>query len=172
MKKLIIFISTCCLLYSCDKYTYFDLPQDKIPLLKNNDIVYFQDSASSKIDTFCLDVRNYRQINNENGSFEHVDIYYNTFKIKTTFFILRVSSASVDGAKIYLDNDLFWQTTTYNSKKNNLTLQGVKYPTVDVLHINTYLFLDSIPNVVYYTYTNGIIRYEYKDGRVYDLVSK
>ena len=32
--------------------------------------------------------------------------------------------------------------------------------------------VDTIPNNVYFTYKQGIIRYEYKDGRVYNLLSK
>ena len=56
---------------------------------------------------------------------------------------------------------------------NNFTLNGVLYATV---YKGYYRYedynVDTVPNLVYYTYKQGIIRYEYKDGRVYNLVSK
>ena len=49
------------------------------------------------------------------------------------------------------------------------TIQGVTYPSV---YFSQSITPDSIPNKVYFTCPNGIIRYEYKDGRVYNLLSK
>jgi hypothetical protein len=148
------------------------LTQDKIPLLKNNDIVYFQDSASSKIDTFRLEVKNYRQITLEHGSFEHIDVYYNLLNRKLEVLIYRVSTAWSKGDYNNVYNDLLWQTTTDTSELNNFTINGITYPLVKILYINTDPFPDTLPNKVYYTFANGIIRYEYKDGEVYNLKGK
>ena len=101
MKKILYMILVCCIFCSCDKYTYYDLPKDKIPLLKNNDIAYFQDSASSRIDTFRLDVRNYRQITSENGSFETIDIYYNLTNRKDPIFLFRIKYSEYGFIKNY-----------------------------------------------------------------------
>lgn len=174
MKKIIFFITACCLLYSCDKYTYYDLPKDKIPLLNNNDIVYFQDSASSKIDTFRLDVRNYRQITEENGSFEHIDIYYNLLNREVAVLIYRVSTTWIYGGYNNVYNILFENESRRLAlyELTNLTINGKTYPSVKLLYVNIDPLPDTIPNKVYYTFSKGIIRYEYKDGRVYNLVSK
>ncbi|MEI8272127.1 MAG: hypothetical protein WCG08_05855 [Paludibacter sp.] len=173
MKKILFLISVCSLLSSCDKYTNYDLPKDKIPLLQNNDIVYFQDSASSKIDTFRLDVRNYRQITGENGSLEHIDIYYN-FLNRKVFLIYRVSTTWMYGGYNNIYNILFENESRrlVLYELINSTINGKTYPSVKLLYVNIDTLPDTIPNKVYYTFANGIIRYEYKDGRVYNLLSK
>ncbi len=166
MKKLIFFVLVCGVMSACSEYVYFDLPKDKVPLLKNNDIVYFQDSASSKIDTFRVNVVNYRQITTEYGSFEHIDIYYNLLNKKTNVFLLRISTTWVYGNYGFVDNYSLYVL-------NNYTINGVTYPTVyKGYYENVDYNAETIPNLEYYNYKNGIIRYEYKDGRVYNLVSK
>ena len=144
-----------------------------IPLLKNNDIIYFQDSASNKIDTFNLDVSNEMLITTEREYFQYINIYYNKSNIKSTLLRIYITSASGIGPLFYIDN-YYSKATFVSTTKTNFTLHGVTYPIVFVLHDYDYynLYPDSIPNTVYYTYPNGIIRYEYKDGRVYQLVSK
>ena len=172
MKKLIIFISTCCLLYSCHDSYHHAIPQDKIPLLKNNDIVYFQDSASNKIDTIQLDVRNIWHQDMEDNYWQYIEIYYNKFYLKNTLLCIYISP-------IYTSSDINFQIENYftnrkfvYSKRMNLNIGGVTYSTVHIYHDYNNLYPDTIPNSVYYTFSNGIIRYEYKDGRVYNLVSK
>ena len=172
MKKLLFFVLVCGVMVSCDNNNRYDLPKDKIPLLKNNDVVYFQDSASNKIDTFRLEVKNYRQITMENSSLEHIDVYYNLLNRKAVVLIYRVSTTWMNGGYNNVYNDLFWQTTTDGSIKENFTINGTTYPLVKILYVNTDPFPDTLPNRVYYTFANGIIRYEYKDGRVYNLLNK
>jgi len=151
---------------------YHDLPQDKIPLLKNNDIVYFQDSTSSKIDTFQLDVRDIWDQTLEGDYFRYIQIYFNKVNPKATFLIFGITSASVDGANFGIENNSSKVIYNYSFKTINLAIHGVTYTNVYVGHDNTILLPDTIPDTVYFTCQYGIIRYEYKDGRVYDLVSK
>jgi len=173
MKKLLFLISVSCLLYSCQDYhPHHTIPQDKIPLLANNDIVYFQDSASSKIDTICLDVRNIWHQDSEDNYWQYVEIYYNKLHRKTTLLCVYISP-------IYTSSDINFQIENYflnskfvYSKRINLNIHGVTYSTVHIFHDYNSLYPDTIPNTLYYTFTNGIIRYEYKDGRVYNLLSK
>ena len=174
MKKLIFFVLVCGVMSACSKYVYYDLPKDKVPLLKNNDIVYFQDSASSKIDTFLLDVSHYRQITGEDGSFEHYDIYYNSVNRKTAVLIYRVSTTWIYGGYNNIYNILFENESRRLDlyELTNFTINGKTYPSVKLLNVNIDPLPDTIPNKIYYTFANGIIRYEYKDGRVYNLVSK
>ena len=170
MKKLIFFFSVCCILYSCNNYKYHDLPQDKMPLLKNNDIVYFKDSVSSKIDTFCLDVNNIWHQDTEGDFFRYIEIYYNKLNTKSTFLQINITSSSPDGAAF----SVLFSKSIFNTGLNtiNLNLNGFEYPNVYEVIDNTVLPTDTIPNIVYFTYPNGIISYKYNDGRVYQLVSK
>jgi len=54
--------------------------------------------------------------------------------------------------------------------KNNINIRGTIYPTVFVLKPKLDI-PDSLPNTVYYTLKYGIIRYEYKDGRKYEIMN-
>jgi hypothetical protein len=169
MKKLIFLITVCCLLYSCNN-KYHDLPQDKTPVLKNDDIVYFQDSASSKVDTFRLAVKDIWSVSSENEYFRYISVYYNRLNSIATFLQINITSAGTNGAAFSI---LFSKSEFSSSLKAfNYTQQGVTYPNVYEINNNTILPVDTIPKTVYFTYTAGIIRYEYKDGRVYELINK
>jgi len=142
------------------------LDKDKIPLLNNNDIVYFQDSANNnKIDTFRIDIGEIWHYTTEEDYLQYIQIYYNKLNRQTTFFSIYISPSG--GGSMFVVDNYYRLTNT----KNNFTLQGVTYPVVYIGYCNSYdLSSDTIPNLVYYTYHNGIIRYEYKDGRVYELM--
>jgi hypothetical protein len=171
MKKLIFFITSCCLLYSCN-YKYHNLPQDKTPVLKNNDIIYFQDSASSKVDTFRLAVKDNWWLSSENEYFRNISIYYNSLNSTITFLVFGITSASVDGANFGIESYSSKVNYNFSFKTINFSIQGITYQNVYVGHDKTILSPDTIPNTVYFTCTKGIIRYEYKDGRVYVLMNK
>jgi len=57
----------------------------------------------------------------------------------------------------------------YQKELLNFSLNGISYQNLYILQDDTPA---SIPYKIFYTYKKGIIRYEYKDGRVYNLVSK
>lgn len=163
MKNLLFILSVCCLLYSCNDHVA--LPQDKIPLLKNNDMACFQDSASSKVDTFILDVRNIWHQDTEGDYLQYIEIYYNKLNSKETLFFISIGPSGTGG-----DFSIFSSQSEfgYSFTVTNYIIHGITYPNVYTAHLSN----DTIPNTVYFTYPNGIIRCEYQDGRVYQLISK
>ena len=163
MKKLIFFIPICCLLYSCNEYDA--LPQDKIPLLKNNDSIYFHDSISSKVDTFRLDVRNIWHQDTEGNYLQYIEIYYDKLNQNETLFSIYISTSGTGGEFSIFSSKSQFQISNFI---NYFTMHGVTYPNVYITQVAN----DTIPSTVYFTYSNGIIRYKYNDGRVYQLVNK
>jgi len=173
MKRLIFLLSVCCLFYSCDKNKYHAISQDKIPILKNSDTVYFQDSVTSKIDTLSLDVKDIWRQTLEGDYFQYMEIYYNKLNSKSPFLSIHIA-AYYSSLDINFQIDNYYSQKNFNySKKNQVIIQGVDYPDVYVLNDTDYhLYPDTIPNTIYYSFNKGIIRYEYKDGRVFELISK
>ncbi len=166
MKKLIFLIGYCCLMYSCNQNKYHDLAKDKIPLLKSNDTICFKDSASSKIDTLCLDVRDMWGQTLEGDYFRYITIFYNRIIQNSTLLRINISSAGTTGVNFSYDE--YSVLSLVHNIKTNYMLHGVTYPIVYVTNLPS----DNILYNVYFTYHDGIIRYEYKDRRVYNLVSK
>ncbi len=159
-------MSACNGIWSFPNEEHHNLPNDKIPLLKNNDIIYYQDSATSKLDTFKLNIDDIWGQTQEGNYFRYITIFYNKITTSTTFLRINITSAAPDGA-IFGYN--YYSVGVLALKiKTNFTLNGITYPTVYITNLPP----DATPNTVYFTYKNGIIRYEYKDGRVYNLVSK
>ncbi|MDD5185038.1 MAG: hypothetical protein PHS84_07215 [Paludibacter sp.] len=179
MKKLIFFVLVCGIFYSCtfvflDEHYY--LPNDKVPVLKNKDIVYFQDSVNTnKIDTFCLDVEHEIYEDLEKVRWEYYSIYYKKINQKTSLLAYYINTRAY-GYLAYgiFKPNLFTQDLDYNNKSETIkyTIYNISYSDVHIAYLDSVLTSDTVPNKVYFTYPNGIIRYEYKDGRVYNLVSK
>lgn len=153
--------------------------KDIIPLLNNNELIYFQDSANSKkIDTYSIEIKESWHLTTMSYNLQYIGIFYNKLNTKIPFFHIALSAGTRFVLVDYEDQIL---THKPYEIKNNLTLNAVTYPTVYIGHYNktdTYgntipdYNADTIPSSVYFTYKKGIIRYEYKDGRVYNLVSK
>jgi len=174
MKKLIFFVLVCGVMSGCTGFLgqdiHYDLPKDKTPLLKNNDVVYFQDSATSKLDTFKLSLSDIWHQTMERNYFRYISINYDRLSQKTTFLQTNISSAN-EG---YAGFSIVFKYSDFNSSTKSISykVNRVTYPSVYVVNHNAVLQSDTIPKTVYFTYPNGIIRYEYKNGRVYNLVSK
>jgi len=145
------------------------LPKDRIPLLKNDEVVCYKDSASNMIDTFRLDVRNIWHQDTEGGYLQYIEIYYNKSNLKETLFSIYIGPSGTGG-----EFSIFTlqSQSVFSSYTNYFIINGITYPNVYVIRDNRLAPSDTIPNKVYFTYTNGIIRYEYTDGRVYELISK
>ena len=172
MKKLIFFVLVCGVMSACIHDEYHDLPTDKVTLIKNNDIVYFKDSISNKIDTFNLIRNDYRSVTTESWTNSHwlqIYIYYNKIPRGTNYFKYDITTrtATVGGYDFFLNSS----NVLYDFSLNSISypIKGFTYQSVYLAYKNT---PDTIPNKVYFTCQKGIIRYEYKDGRVYNLVSK
>ena len=186
MKNIISIIAVFCILSSCTSCDggghQYDLPKDKIPILKNNDTICFQDSVSSKIDTFKLRVDDNLSFDRKYNTYRNILLSYkNLYTIDSdhlVYYIMADSEGS--GASSGTFQDGVWYSIYYSHEtvlfynKMNIGLKTFKQVTYSSVFMVNYNAPDSlhIPNKVYYTYPNGIIRYEYKDGRVYNLVSK
>jgi len=174
MKKLLVFTSLIFLLSACEQQIkYSDIPDNMKPLLVNNDTVYFLDSFNNRIDTFRLHVWQYYDVSDNLYYHDCIDIHYSILN-KSASLGLSIQQI-VTSVNLSISGHYFSQSIGINDKntdniKNNVSIHGVIYPTVYVLQ--GYDFPDSIPQKVYYTFKNGIIRYDYKDGRKYELMNK
>jgi len=183
MKKLLVLISIIFLFASCvmeDHYYY--IPEDMKPLLTNNDTIYYLDSVYNRTDTFCLEINKYNRVSDNRYFFEIIEIWYNlsnkNITISKNFHIGYSTTGtmkSISGASIYINSKYFNKgisndVDNTDITKYNVNIHGVIYPTVYVLHED--YMPDTIPNTVYFTFKNGIIRYDYKDGRKYELIKK
>ncbi len=160
---------------SCDPHTYYYMPEENKPLLVNNDTVLFVDSLTQKIDTFNIKIFDDYFISDNRSFAEYIVIRcfrQNKLKGFKEFYIFQPSETtvmvSVDSynySGIYLNIDQSYII------KNDITIKGKIYPTVYVLKPSSNM-PDTLPNVVYYTYKYGIVRYDYSDGRKYELMSE
>ena len=185
MKKLLVFISVFILFSSCvldlGDYHYY-LPDNMKPLLTNNDTIYYLDSVYNRTDTFCLEINNWFRVSDSRYYFERIYILYSLINGREQAFNNFHANYSTDGtikpvsgAGISVDAKFFYtgintEQDNTDITKYNVNVRGVIYPRVFVLHED--YMPDTIPNTVYFTYKNGIIRYDYKDGRKYELMNK
>jgi len=154
-----------------DEYSY--IPRDMKPVLVNNDTVYYLDKEHNRIDTFLVNLYNYYDVSDGRYYSQNIDVYYNLLNKQSTFNFFD-SGYGVNGASNSIEAHYFRTIRKGENNtdiiKNNLSIQGVIYPTVYVLHASD--FPDSIPNTVYFTFQHGIVRYDYSDGRQYELIKK
>ena len=177
MKKLLFFILVCGVMSGCTNDEYHDLPKDKIPLI-NNGTVCFKDSLSTKIDTFSLILTDYPKIDTEsNINYHYQQIYISYYRpsMKSYFlkYYITTRTSDVRGYDFFIKYyyEGLYPNGTY--QPISYTILGKTYSSVYLAYSNTYNNTpDTIPNKVYFTCQNGVIRYEYKEGRVYNLVSK
>ena len=170
MKKLILLVSVILLFYSCNFNNKYDIPKDEIPLLNNNDILYYRDSASCKIDTFSLKIDDYWKDSYDGNKYRAISVFYHKINKKNPLLVYGIIAESRNIASFsvvyYINSPIGYDNVT---NILSYTIQKVTYPSV---YLSQNVTPDTIPNKVYFTCQNGVIRYEYKDGRVYNLVSK
>ena len=173
MKNPIIFLFFLILVYSCiESHIYYNIPENMKTLLQNNDTLYFKDTINNKVDSFYLKTFYYIE-SRENSSQEHNSIFYNIYNKKTTFSGFRIRQAS-KFYSIYIEGKSNKNSLeAYVSDTLNLyVLSNKKMSFHDVLVLKSNSDMpDSLPNKVYYTYKYGIVRYEYKDGRKYEIMN-
>ena len=178
MKKLLFFVLVCGLMSACHGFFLFEkehnaIPSDVIPLLNNNEIVNFQDSATLKTDSFRIKKTIIWSETNE-SFLQFIPIYYNKVSSNEVFFFVNLSKMIVEPIPINIklsDINEYYYLSDYN-KVGNLKFNGITYSKLYVIQNRVTQSLDTVPKTVYYSLNKGIIRYEYKDGRVYNLVSK
>jgi hypothetical protein len=172
MKKLLIFISVIFCFFSCNQDKYYNIPNDMKPLYGNNDTICFLDSANNRIDSFQIDLRQY-YLGRENAYAEEIETHYLILNKHASVKGLYIEQGSM-GAGLSIASHYFPRGIRIDENndivKSNVSIHGVIYPTVYVLH--AYDFPDSIPNTVYYTFQHGIIRYDYSDQRKYEIMNR
>lgn len=165
MKKLIVFISVILFLFSCNKIHYYNIPEDEKPLLVNNDTICFWDSTNNRIDTFNINILHYYDASEE-LAYEIIQVHYKILNKHASIKYLDISQ-SVHVPVISINNQYFTNNTAII--KNNLSIHGVIYPKVYVFR--EFGFPDSIPGTIYYTFQQGILRYDYSKTRHYEIIN-
>ncbi len=140
-------------------------------LLQNNDTLFFKDIINNKVDSFYLKTSSFVETR-ENSSEEHNTIFYNIYNNATfSGFTLRQASKFYS---IYIERKSNKNSLkTFASDTLNLFVLSnneMSFRDVLVLKSNSDL-QDSLPNTVYFTFKYGIVRYEYKDGRKYEIMN-
>jgi hypothetical protein len=166
MKNVFVLAAVVSLLFSCEKDVYRNIPKSEKPLLKTNDTVVFIDRENQMADTFLINLTDDYEVFDKRYYLER--IYYGYQIIGTPISFKNILVQQGDATSISIDGNYF--PTYGNMDTISVTINGINYQTVFVKH--TVNFPDSIPNTVYYTYKNGIIKYSFPDGRYYELNSK
>ncbi len=164
MKAFILtFIPALLLLSSCKQDVYFNIPENEKPLIQNNAHLYYTDSENN-IDSFLITRTDDYSISDKRYYHELIYISYAKMNLSRTF--KRFFSMHQSRISISVDGNYF-NDINKNEVITNLQVGGVTYN--QVYHLKSNNFPDSIPNSVYFTYKNGIIKYTYKDGRSFEL---
>lgn len=159
MKKILALIPIILLFHSCDEDIYFDIPQDKKPVLANNDTICFACNKGDAVDTFIINIINDYFVSDKRYYHEYIDIGYQKLREVSHFkrmYIqqgLNVTSISVGG--------YYFPSITGNEKTISLDAGGIRDTSVYFMQGNN--FPDTIPRYIYYSHKNGILRYDYSD---------
>jgi len=170
MKYLLILISVVLILSSCDKPVYYDIPKREKPLLKDKDTVVFIDKENQMLDTFLIKRTDEYQIYDKNYYYENILVWYKKMGKSTSEKNIFIQQGTT--TRISVDGNYFptiYKPATHEYG-NTININGIDYQSVFIQ--STTSFPDSLPNTVYYSYKYGIIRYDFSDGRCYELNSK
>ena len=166
MKKILTIITILLILTSCDNKVYYDIPENEKSLLINNDTVYFNCNRN-KIDTFIIKITNDYEISDKRYYQEFFNIRYkmiNKTKTPLNFLIQQGGSTSISVNGNYFPSIY---------KKDNvieLNINEIKYKDVYEKYKNN--VPDSIPQLVYYSLSHGILKYEFSDSIIYEIKNK
>lgn len=152
--------------YSCLDGGYTYIPQERKPILQNEDTVFFK-SNENKIDTFSIYRNDFFEESDSKYYDETIYIIYSLLNHnrKFDFFWVHQSASS---SLISCDARYFPSTREYETYE--ISINGKKYYSVYYLH--TDMLSDSIPNTIYYCYKYGILRYDFSDGEHFELMDK
>ena len=144
------------------------------PLLKNNDTILFFDSINNHTDTFKVSLTHTSADSDVYDYSEQFTIRY--ILINRTSFPKEFKISQGNRSVIISYDTNYFDRIEYtvnqpDVQKEDLLVRGVMYPNTYML--NQYRFeTDTLPKTVYYSLKHGIIRYDYADGRKYELVSE
>lgn len=170
MKKIIALLIVTFSIISCHDYSHHYVPKELIPDLKNNEIVCFRDSGKPDIDTFSVSIEEYWRTTAQDNSFQQLWYSYKKNKSKSIFFNLVYRTDFVIGCYgIACENTEYYNNYILDNGLSDLIKNNKE---TYIFNISSNIISDTLPNKVYSNFQKGIIRYEYKDGRVYNLISK
>jgi hypothetical protein len=167
MKNIFILISIVLFLSSCDKPIYHNIPKNEKPLLKDKDTVVFIDRINNKSDSFLIRRTDDYRVSDKRFYQEEIIVkyhYLNESRSINEFGFVQTSCTNINITSYYLPS------INENDNTININVNGIDYQSIFVQ--STTSFPDSLPSTVYYSYKYGIIRYDYSDGRYYELNSK
>jgi len=167
MKKVLSIVSLVFVLYSCDKKVYFDIPQNEKPVLTNNDTVYFFCNKYNRIDTFIVGVDDSYVVSDKR--YYHENIFMKYSNINKSSSPIKFSINRMESTNISVDGH-YYPTIWGNEATIDLTMGGINY--TSVYRVYDYDFPDTIPRLVYYSHTQGILKYAYSDTVYFEKRNK
>ena len=185
MKKVIIILVTLIAFSACKKDPfngthkyYYYIPENKIPYLKTGDVRYFVNHQNNAIiDTFTLNFkRSYQDYDKTVYHERSIDITYKKVPKKLSMSII-MFHIYVDGESVeFRDDDysphLYFFCNIPIDTIEELNINGTKYESVLVKKADE-MFDDvpfeNFPKIVYYSYKEGILRYDYSDTNYYEI---
>jgi hypothetical protein len=166
MNKLILILCAIISLAACNDFVEYDIPQDQIPIYKTNDTVVFRDYNNNLNDTFSLYV--FKTFwKSDHSTYYYYSSTYSLLKNKTKKEYMSTTQ-NINSMSFAIVNSDF--NGVFSSTIANYSQNGIIYPSA--FYANMKYIPDSIPNAVYYTYKYGVLRYEYKNGRIYELIRR
>ena len=172
MKRTIVLLLIAYSVTSCHDYSHHYVPKELIPDLKNNEIVCFRDSGKPDIDTFRIKAIETWWPTQEGTSFQIMEYKYTKFTNNSKFLNFSITTAFGGG----INYSIIYENTHLNygivNKNLNLSDLIINIKNTYISYDYSTIITDTIPNKVSFNFQKGIIRYEYKDGRVYNLLSK
>jgi len=167
MKNIFVLTAILIFQFSCDKEVYFNIPKNEKIILKDKDTIVFIDQKYNKIDSFLIRRTDDYRVSDKLYYQEEIIVKYyslNEFTSIEEFGFGQTQSINISFGSYYFPS-------IFSSQKPiNIDLNGVNFESVFIMK-GAY-FPDSIPNKVYYSNQYGIIRYDFSDGRCYELNSK
>ncbi|OQA98726.1 MAG: hypothetical protein BWY22_00721 [Bacteroidetes bacterium ADurb.Bin217] len=157
--KLLPFLFLC---ISCDEIVYYDITDDKKPLLETNDTILFYSNLNNTIDTFVIKRTDEYIVHDKKYYHEFISCDYNSInlsKIRNSFSIQQGESIRISSESQY------YQTIYQNDTPKTFKIDVTTY--TDVFKLERYNSTDTIPKTIYYSYKDGIIRYDYSDSLYY-----
>jgi len=184
-KKIAIIAATLLALASCDRDKYYYVPDSKKTNLHSGDTVYFVNNQDkSLVDTFVitssLSMDNLDKIVYR----EYFTVGYTNVNKKASIskFTTWVSSSKGGVDADYVVNDtsrIYLGRSIEAFKKINIVINNKMYNSVYMITgTNTDLEmslydpiqydLETLPNKIYFSYKDGILRYDYSDTNYYE----
>jgi len=174
--KIAIIIATLLTLASCfDKEKYDYIPKDKKPNLRNGDTVYFVNHQDkSLVDTFVIGRYEDYNVYDKTRYVEIIRLSYspttNTSTDYSHFWFginyVKSSMRITAGNKDSVNNNKEWTSYDGNGINTEMIINGTKHS----VFIDSASFPTSeLPNMIYYSHKEGILRYDYSDTNYYEI---